>query len=99
MNEQNKAFCGDAIAQLAVGELLKDCTSIGGLLSNKAMTFAYFDWCNMRIGKGTIKWKTYGTKFEAVLYDVYKEEGYEAAKKIVKEFLLPQKGKEQLSYQ
>jgi len=33
-----------------------------------------------------------------LLKEYYQKEGYEAAKKIVKEFLLPQRGKEDLSY-
>ena len=101
---QKKAYCGDAIAQLAVGELLWNYKDFGGLLSNKAMTFAWCDYNNMRIKDfdlNTKKLKHYkkgGTLFEILLYDTYKKEGYEKAKDIVKQFLIPQKGREELSY-
>lgn len=104
MNEQNKAFCGDAIAQLAVGELLRDCTKLQGVLTNKAMTFAWFNFQKKEIDKIDNPnllvgyYKQHGTKFEAMLYDVYLDEGYEAAKQIVKNYLLPLRGSKELSY-
>lgn len=105
MNIQNKAYCGDAIAQLAVGELIGDCSKIGGLLSNKAMAYAWvdfikdenFDWGDSKSLKKA-HYKVNGTKFEAMLYETFEKDGYKAAKSIVEKFLLPIKEKVDLSF-
>mgnify|MGYP006921587540 CR=1 FL=1 len=105
MLEKHKAYCGDAIAQLAIGEIRGGGDKIGGILSNKAMTYA---WCNMHNmrpqrkfdSSGELKkyYHKYGTKFEAMLYDTFIKEGYPAAKKIIMEFLVPVKEQTDLTY-
>jgi hypothetical protein len=100
MTEKEKAYCGDAIAQLVIGELRggegnKAKKRISGVLSNKAMTIAYCAMNKIKLEKienpTMVRgyYKMYGTKFEAYLYDVFKEKGYEEAKKIVETWLIP----------
>ena len=101
MSEQHLAFCGDALAQLIVGEEITWNKSyrIKTILSNKAMTKA---WCkitktpflknNFPIGMTQNSYhKRTGTKFEAMLYRVYVNAGYDCARGIVTKYLLKQK--------
>jgi hypothetical protein len=96
MTEKHKAYCGDAIAQLVVGELRGEGIKVRGVLSNRVMTFAYCKMNDIEFQKkfSTSKelkayYKNYGTKFEAMLYDVFKSEGYESVRNIIEENLIP----------
>lgn len=100
MKEKHKAYCGDAIALLIIRELkVVNRQSYGRVLSNKCMTFAYAEMEGFDVeenikdqppDKLKLYYKEMGTKFEAKLYDIFIEEGYQAAKKLVIDYLIPQ---------
>lgn len=96
MTTQDKAYCGDALAQLAIGELLPRADqwhNVGGIfLSNKTMTKAYHLAKNIPYehAKSTDGYyAAYGTKYEEMVYDLFLDKGYDEVKKFIKRTLIP----------
>ena len=87
MEKKDKAYCGDALAQLIIGELKPKSTMTkvnysvyNQYLSNSAMAQAYcfiFEYgYNHNSSRDSIH--RLATEYEALLYDVFKRLGYEA---------------------
>ncbi len=103
MTENYKAYCGDAIARLIIGEFRGEDRKITGVLSNKAMALAWSDFKGTEFKPRTVHpsidrgyYHRTGTEFEAYLYDLFNDFGYEAAKSFVVKYLIPLQNDERL---
>ena len=83
MTEQDKAYCGDGLAAMIIGEI-KPVSTWGGYnvnsiyLSNSTMAKAYCKLKDLEYVK--MHDHKRGTIYEAMLYDIFKKDGYEKAK-------------------
>jgi hypothetical protein len=83
MNKQDKALAGDGLATLIIAEVKIPSQHVGYNIRSIYSSNEVFAKCYCLL-KG-IKYDTklkieYGTEYEAMLYDIFKNEGYQEAK-------------------
>ena len=95
MNKQLKAYCGDGLLRSILGEIYQYDMFVDGsggyrLDSNNHLALC---WADMKgYGRphrfGRIKSKKYGTEYEARVYELFLEYGYDSAKTYVSQTII-----------